>query len=936
MNPLRFVLRGLRDAWALTLVVTVALAAWIGVWVGLPLYAESASARLLATEVNDAAGEGVPFGYLFSYNRLSGGDKPYGDFVALNELLDGESSPFGATVLAKQRTFTTVPFELQTDGGTEGSAFASLSSFGELATIVNGRMAQPAASPLVGPIEVVLDVAYAAELDVVVGETIAATNRRVELDDPRRSLEVTVVGLWEPAAAPAPGTPVDPLRRFLRTGTLERRMVVPEATLAQTIDLLTDASVTNGQWLALLDSTTLTTDGVQALLADTERINREVDDRLRGARLLVSPESSLETFQSDVARLNRGLRLFSLPTVALTLAVAVLLLSIRWQRRQSTVLMLRRRGVSAGTIIGQTALEAALMTAGAAVLGVFIARIVAGFMGRTTTFLRLGTDADLGLVMNSRSWTALVVGVLVSAALVVAPSLSLLRSDIGTGKTRDSLRRPWFQRAKLDLVIIGVVAFFSWFVLRRTNLSGQLLDDPIVILVPAATAFIVGLAVLRSVPWLAGQVGRLLDRSSSTAGLLVARRAERQPAAMAAPLLLLVITAAVAVYTGSLARTLDLQLFDTAFHQTGATNRAESRSGQATTNLYEIVNGETEATSVAAAPIDPIGFERIWGVEAASRIGRAPGRLQPPTGAAVPATFIGVDTTTFADIAFWRSDFSASSLPELMARLDATTDSVLVTNEVLDEADLAVGDIVEVRVRLDARNVTTDMVIVGTFDQFPTWIPGEESPPVVASLSAFESRSPAPIPQELLFEASTDGQDLAQTRADLNRVGIDSRAPRSAEVLAARAQGQPDRQGVFGLLTVGFALSAALTIIGFVFYAVFGFTRQLTELGVLRAFGLPVRTLSAIVALDLLVLGVVGVGAGTATGLAMARWYLPQLVDNPTGSAPTMLSEIDWGAALGISAALAAALGVVTMVLLLVLRRLKLFTAVKFDQGVAE
>jgi len=934
----RFVVRSLRSSWALSLAVIVATAALVSVWVGLPLYAESASARLLSTQVSESAEEGVPFGYLFSYNRLSGGNKTLSEFGDLNQLLDGDDRPFGPNVRATQRVFRTVPFDLTLQADSEptvldAAPFASMSTFDELATITEGRLAEPAAAGEV--VEVVIDQAYAENLDLGVGQRLTAINRRVELDDPRRFTEVVVVGLWAPPEATESGDP-DPETRFLRVGELERKLVVPESTLANAIDPLTEATVSNAQWLALLDSSTITTDSVQSLLASTERINRQVDNRLRGARMLISPETSLQSFRSDVERLNRGLTLFSLPIIALTFSVAALLVSMRWQRRRSTVLMLRRRGVSAAEIIFQTGIEAVVMAGLSAGLGVVLARIVARFMGRTTTFLRLGADIDLALVMNSRSWAALGVATAVAALLMIAPSLAMLTRDISTDQGRDVAARPWWQRSRLDLVFIVGLALFSWFLLRRVDLSGRLLDDPIVILLPAVTALAAGLGVLRLAPWLAGRSARLLERTSSTAALLVARRAERTPAAMAAPLLLLVITAAVAVYTGSLARTLDLQLFDTAYHVTGASNSARTGLDSGGAERVEIVDGQTVATNQPAPPIDPIAFERIWGVAGASRVGRAPAQVRPPQGESTAVTFIGVDTATFADIAFWRDDFATSSLPQLMSQLDATPDSVLVTEQVLRQARLELGDVVSLNVRLDGRVVGADMVIVGTFRQFPTWIPGQEPPPAVTSLSTFEARSPAGIPQDLLFGASAEGQDLAQTRADLNRVGISSTRPRSAESIVEQAQQRPERQGVFGLLTVGFALSAALTVVGFIFYAVFGFTRQLTELGVLRAFGLPVRSLSAIVALDLLLVASVGVGVGAATGLAMAKWYLPLLVDNPLGSAPTMLPEIDWAAAAGISLVLAAVLAAVTVVLLTTLRRLKLFTAVKFDQGAAQ
>jgi len=921
--------RRLRATWALSLAVVLSLSALIGVWVGIPLYAESASARLLSVEVDDAAADDVPFGYLFSYNRLSGGNQSWSDFEVLNQLIDGPDAPFGSNVSATRRLITSVTFDLIVPNDADatvarGVSFASASGFDGAATLTQGRQALPARS-LADPIEVMIDEDFAERNGISAGQRLQVLNRRVDLDDPNRAINIEITGLW---AAPEQA---DPESRFLRNGSLSGNLVVPEATISMVVDPLTDASLSNAQWLVLLDSSTVTTDSVDELLARTESINRRVDDALRGARLLVSPESSLENFQDDVADLNRGLTLFSLPTLALVVAVAGLMISMRWARRLGEVAMLRRRGVPAGQIIGETFIEALVLAVACAIVGLGAARLVASLMGRTETFLRIGEGVDLELVMNSRSWRALVVALIVVVALLVAPSFSALRDRLlsVTPSSNALERRPWWQRTRLDLAIIVGVAFFTWFLLRRDALRGDLLDDPIVILLPAINAFAIGLVVLRLLPRFSGGIARGLERTNSTAALLVARRSSRVPSAMTAPLLLLVITSALAIYTGSLARTLDLQLFDAAHHSVGAANSVRTDVEDQLGQRFELEGGETVAVPSTSVPIRAETLNRIWGVDAASRLARLPARIDAGPGVRVPVSFTGIDTANFADVAFWRDDYATMPLSDLIARLDATPDSVLLTRSVARQADLQLGDTITLSVSESGRRTQVDLVLVGTFDQFPTWIPGTELPPAVSSLGDYEARAGRTVARELLFNRTGEGVDDAQTRADFSRLGISTTAPLSPDAIIERVQLRPERQGIFGLLTVGFALSAALAVAGFVFYAVFGFTRQLTELGVLRALGLPARGLMVLVTLDLALVAGAGIGIGSLAGLAMARWFLPELVDNPAGAAPQLLQEIDWSAAIGIPLTLAGALAILTVGLLTVLRRIRLFEAVK-------
>jgi len=622
--------RRLASSWALSLAVVTGVGALVAVWVAIPLYAESASSRLLALQVDDAADEGVPFGYLLSYNRLSGGNKAWSDFAPLSELVDDDGTSLGSAVRASQRLTTTIPFELRAVGEVAPDdplatnvSFVSLSSFDQLAQISQGRL--PAAVDTPGAtIEVAIDEAFAGENALAVGDELLVDQQ----------LRISITGIWRPPVGGGPlgTTASDPTLRFLTNGSMTGSLVVPEASISEVLDPGVPNVLSNGQWLVLLESNTVTTDRIDGLLATARQLSRQVDDRLLGARVLVTPETSLEGFQDDVAELNRGLALFSLPILGLVLAVVGLVTSLRWQRRSGEVSLLRRRGVPARQIVGEALAEAAFLALVGAAVGLMGARVIASLMGRTQTFLRFGDAGDLALVMNSRSWRALLVAWVIAAVLIAAPSLGALRPQalLDTASSSIDDRRPWWQRSNLDLVAIGAIAFFTWFLLRRDQLQGDLLQDPVVILLPALCALAAGLFALRLLPRLAGLLAVFLQRTDSTAGLLVARRLARVPRSLTTPLLLLVITAALAIYTGSLARTLDLQLLDTAHHRVGAQNSIQGSTDAQLGERFDIADGRTVRVGQGGPSIDPQALSNIWGVSAASRFATVPARLEPP------------------------------------------------------------------------------------------------------------------------------------------------------------------------------------------------------------------------------------------------------------------------------------------------------------------
>ena len=57
---------------------------------------------------------------------------------------------------------------------------------------------------------------------------------------------------------------------------------------------------------------------------------------------------------------------------------------------------------------------------------------------------------------------------------------------------------------------------------------------------------------------------------------------------------------------------------------------------------------------------------------------------------------------------------------------------------------------------------------------------------------------------------------------------------------------RPERQGLFGLLSVGFIAAMLVTMIGFLAQTLLGFQRRMVELGVLRAIGMSTRQLAGL------------------------------------------------------------------------------------------
>jgi putative ABC transport system permease protein len=227
------------------------------------------------------------------------------------------------------------------------------------------------------------------------------------------------------------------------------------------------------------------------------------------------------------------------------------------------------------------------------------------------------------------------------------------------------------------------------------------------------------------------------------------------------------------------------------------------------------------------------------------------------------------------------------------------------------------------------------MKVVGGFDLFPTWYPGdpEEGPLFVGNLDNLFERAGGQFPYDVWLKTNptVDYNQVADGVRNLNLAVLDWKAPL---LKVYQEQRRPERQGLFGLLSVGFGAAALLTVLGFLLYALFSFRRRFIELGMLRAIGLSAGQMTAFLAWELAFLILIGLGAGTGLGAWVSGLFIPylQVGAGPSARIPPFLVEIAWPAIFRIYALFGLLFVVALAVLAVLLLRMKIFQAVKLGE----
>ena len=970
----------LRRTWAIFVIVTkrlfsqrwlalmtaVGLLTSVALTVSIPLYADAIYYRVLREELaGDRFGSRPPFVFMFRYVGAWAGPVEWDEVQPLDTFMTGSGgAALGLPQKSIVRYFETDNFQLfpeediayaDTRDPLAWVNFAFASDMANHITILEGNYPAAAASSQDSTIEMLMSEALATEAGFQVGETyMAYVRRRTETREQTLQIPVRIAGIWQAT---------DPVEEywFYDPKALDQTMLVPEETFMGRLSPYMEDEIYLGLWYLVMDGSEVYASDVDSLLIRTTSVQQRTGSLLPETRLDVSPVPALQAYRRATTLLTFLLYAFSVPIVGLVLSFIGLVVGLAVGRQRNEIAVLRSRGATAIQVIGIAALEGVLLGAFALGAGLPGGQAIARLIGKTRSFLDFALQSDLRVGITTATIQLGAVAVGLALAAQVLPSIGAARHTIVTYKQERArtMQRPWWQRAWLDFMLLIPAAYGTYLLRQQGSIAlpvgeegAMMVNDPfqnpLLFLVPALGIFALTLFILRLLPAIMTIIAWIASRLGGIGILLAARHLSRSPGFYSAPLVLLVLTLSLSAFTASLAETLDTHLYDQTYYEVGAdmslVELGESTEtsggmggifGQGEPGTDAGTDEEEEETEDAGPRwlFLPVSEHlKVPGVQAAARVGQynASSHL---SGGSQSGKYIGVDRVDFAQVAFWRGDFAPTSLGALMNGLAAQSNGVLVSRTFMAQHALGIGDTFRLSVRAYGQATEMDVEVIGAFDMFPTWYPEEDGPLFVGNLDYFFEQVGWQIPYDVWL-STDDGVDFAGIEEGVRDLRLRVLNWKAPPMDIAEEQRRPERQGLFGVLSVGFVAAALLTVMGFLLYAFFSFRRRFIEMGVLRAIGLSASQMTAFLAWELACLILVGLVAGTGLGAWVSELFIPylQVGSGPSAQIPPFVVQIAWSSIFRIYALFGALFVVALGGLAALLLRMKIFQAVKLGE----
>ena len=935
----------------LMLCLLLGLVAAVGLLSSVPLYADATHHQLLQGELTEAGTHRPPFAFLWRYVGAWHGEAAWDTYTPTDEYLSQQAaSVVGLPLASMVRHVQTT--NLRLFPATEAQGFAEdepllwtnlgfISGLEDHIEVVEGAFPSP---PRAGrgegargdDIEILISRALAEQLGLQIGERYILFGSGREGDQ----LPVQIAGVWRPRNALEPFW-------FYQPTAFDEVLLTSEAAFAAQVAPALETPVSLAVWYQIFDGSQVRAADVPELLNRIATAESRITALLDHTTLDVSPVEALSAYRRAAQSLTVMLGLFCIPMVGLVIYFIGLIAGMVVRRGQSEIATLRSKGTTRAQVVSIYLVEGILVSGAGLAGGLLLGRWLAGLMDQTRTFLAVDLGAiSLPITFSPTALGYGLLGVGLALLALLAPALGASRHTIVTFKWERAraLQRPLWQRYSLDLFLL-IPSIYGWYILRRQGTITTLgrgddpFSNPLLFLVPALFCFSLALLSVRVFPRLMSGLDWLADRLPSTTVLLTLRQLARASGQYTGPLLLLNLTLSLATFTASMAVTLDGHLQDSVYYQVGADlNLAELGESTRTSEQPTLLD-QPDAPREEADEDEPRWLFlpvsehlRVTGVQAAARVG-AYSATSNIGGKTQTGRLLGVDRIDFPAAAFFRPDFAdGEPLGELMNRLAVDPSGVLVSRDFLARHGLMVGDPLRLTVSTEGEAHEIALTIVGPLKLFPTLYP-QDGPFFVANLDAIHEGMGGVFPYNVWLTTDPDVPGEA-ILAGVRERGLTVVAAFDARAAILAEQTRPERQGLFGLLSVGFLAAAALTVLGFLVYAIGSFQRRFIELGMLRAVGLSALQMAGYLAGEQALLILTGAGLGTGLGVWASSLFIPyfQVGADKTARVPPFVVQIAWSELQTIYAVFGAMFVVAVSVLIALLVRMKVFEAVKLGE----
>ncbi|MFP4015759.1 MAG: FtsX-like permease family protein [Halanaerobiales bacterium] len=690
-------------------------------------------------------------------------------------------------------------------------------------------------------------------------------------------------------------------------------------------------------WYFNLDYKSVRFHELTAMIRRLNRLETEMGNISGTTRMSQSSLGSLRPLVQQADLLKKLLLILSLPILGMIFYYIILAASLTIQRRSNEIALLRSRGAGLLQILMTYLLEWGFLGLSAFFIGPRLGLIVARLMGASSGFLTFVNRNPIPVIIPPDAYFYVIMTIaaaLLSCLLLVIPaareSIVSYKHNIARNKNK-----PFWQKYYLDLVLLLFSIYGYRELLKQISLlesggaeGSQLMLDPMLFLIPVLFLATAGLLSLRIIPWILRLLSLLIEKLPEVSITVTLRQFFRNTGQYSPLIFFIIMTVSLGIYSSSIARTLNQNFTDSLMYEYG-TDVVISEKWSFDSVSYgeqgQMLNNEG---SIVYEPPFYIHKE-LAGVEDAARVLTKKGNVIIGSKRVGRGTLMAIDPVDFANVTWFRDDLANQHLHFYMNRLTDNRLGALVNREFYEENELSPGDWVS----FNLGTQSVDFFVAGVVDLWPSIYP-RSFPLIIGNLSYVQQQYIIePYDVWLRLEENASLQAITDELQE-NNIWVTNIQDSRTEIIEGRRE--PQRMGLYGMLSIGFVVAVLITVMGFFLYNFLSLKSRILQFGVMRAIGLSISQLISILCLEQFLTVGIGFMLGTTFGIIASRVFLPflQISQNLEGVVPGFRIVVQRSDIINILIILGGTLIIGLVFLGFILVKLKLHEAIKLGEEV--
>lgn len=780
-------------------------------------------------------------------------------------------------------------------------------------------------------------------------------------------IRVEVVGLFQPKQ------PADPYW-YQGLDQLANYLLIHEDVFLE--HLITERSIPLqlSTWYYAFDLSNIQTSQIGPLSRTLERLNIELYQRLQDTRIDISFAELLKEFRRQSLQLQTMLFTLAVPMIAMVFYYITMSSRQALERQRSDIAVLRSRGGSTRQIIWIYLLEGLLLGIAALLVGPFAGWFMAKSIGSADGFLTFVNRKSIPVGVTIETLIYGIIAVLIALMATVIPAVVYARQSIVNFKQNQARadRNPVWQRWFLDVALVALTGY-GWYLFNERQFltfqtgmtTDQLEVQPFLFFVPALAIFSLGLFFLRVFPWLLRLFNWLGKTFLPVPIYLTLVQMSRSAKSYYPLMLLLVLTIGLGVYNSSAARTIDLNSTERTLYQYG-TDVVIQTAWEGTPEMPPPKppsnpgggnpgggnpGGGNSGGGGSGGGGNPGGgggqpgqggnmptrinyseppfeiFRELDGVEHAARVLQTRGNVIISGKSIGQGLVMGIDNVDFADVAWFRRDLFPAHPNVYLHYMGLYEHAIIIPKKVAEQYQLKTGDTFTITMQQQP----VEFAVVGILPYWPSQYP-DEIPFFIANLDYIYDQ--VPIEPYAVWLKMEEGAKTAPLIEALVDKGLDVVSVKDVRTELAVQSKHPTRGGVFGILSLGFLVSVAISLIGYILYWFFNLSSRIVQFGVLRAMGLSRKQLTGMLLLEQLFTAGLSITLGFGIGKLASLLFLPflQTADNVATQVPPFRIVFEAKDTIQLYIVVAVMMLIGATMLFLHIRRLRVHQAVKMGE----